>query len=108
MNVLISSLVVALAAADKAGRVVDLIFVLLIGVIAGRIGRNVMRAAGYRAFGATLTGIIGALLGAWLFSPFGPWGALLSSPEDPFAGPLVAAFVGALVLIGIVRAIRRV
>ena len=77
-----------------------LIWFLLIGLIAGWLAGKVMRGGGFGVIGDMIVGIIGALLGGWLFGVFGIHaGGLI--------GAIVTAFVGAVVLLLILRLIKR-
>jgi uncharacterized membrane protein YeaQ/YmgE (transglycosylase-associated protein family) len=90
-------------------KLVDLIFFLLIGLIAGWLAGQLLRGGGYGVVGRTVIGTIGALLGAWLFSRLGlRAGHLVASSHGQWGGQMWSAFLGALVLIAIARAIRRV
>ena len=77
-----------------------LIWFLLIGLIAGWLAGQVMRGGGYGIVGDMIVGVIGAFLGGWLFS-------LLGISAGGLIGSIITAFVGAVVLIAILRAIRR-
>lgn len=77
-----------------------LIWFLLIGLIAGWLAGQVMRGGGYGIVGDMVVGVIGALLGGWLFS-------LLGISAGGLIGSIITAFVGAVVLILILRLIRR-
>lgn len=77
-----------------------LIWFLLIGLAAGWLASVVMKGGGRSVVGYLVIGVIGALLGGWLFSVLGiSAGGLL--------GSLITAFVGAVVLIVLLRVIRR-
>ncbi len=80
---------------------------LLLGLIAGFLASRVMKGGGYGIVGDIVVGIVGAFLGGFLFS------TLLNRP-DPVnnfdIGSIFVAFVGACILIAILRAVsgRRV
>jgi uncharacterized membrane protein YeaQ/YmgE (transglycosylase-associated protein family) len=78
-----------------------LIWFLLIGLIAGWLAGKVMRGGGYGVVGDMIVGVIGAFIGGWLFS-------MLGIAAGGLIGSIITAFVGAVVLILILRAIRRV
>jgi len=78
-----------------------LIWFLLIGLIAGWLAGLVMKGGGYGIVGDMIVGVIGALLGGWLFS-------LVGISAGGLIGSIIVAFIGACVLILILRAIRRV
>ncbi len=71
---------------------------LLIGLIAGWLAGKVTRGAGFGCLADVILGLIGALLGGWLFSKFGIWGS-----GSLFS--LAAATVGAVLLVAIARVI---
>ncbi len=81
----------------------SLILFLLIGLIAGWLASQVMRGRGrgYGLIGDLLVGVIGAFLGGWLFS-------LLHISLAGILGSLITAFVGAVVLLYLIRLLRRV
>ena len=78
-----------------------MIWFLLIGLIAGWLAGQVMRGGGYGIVGDMIVGVIGAVIGGWLFG-------LLGIAAGGLIGSIITAFVGAVVLIAILRAIRRV
>ena len=78
-----------------------LIWFLLIGLIAGWLAGKVMRGGGYGLVGDMIVGVIGAFIGGWLFS-------LIGISAGGLIGSIITAFVGAVVLLLILRAIRRV
>ena len=77
-----------------------LIWFLLIGLIAGWLASQVMRGGGYGIVGDMIVGVIGAFIGAWVFS-------LLGIGAGGLIGQIIVAFVGAVILIAILRAIKR-
>jgi len=79
----------------------SLIWFLLIGLIAGWLASIAMKGGRHGALGYIIIGVIGALLGGWLFGVIGiATGGLI--------GSLITAFVGAVILIALLRLIRRV
>lgn len=80
----------------------SLIWFLLIGLIAGWLAGLVMKGGGSGILGNMVVGVIGALLGGWLFSAL-----RLPVPGGPLVGSILVAFVGAIVFIAILRAVRR-
>ena len=81
--------------------ITSLIWFLVIGLVAGWLASLVMKDR-HGALGYLIIGVIGALVGGWLF------GVLhLPSIGGPLIGQLVIAFVGAIVLIFLLRLIRR-
>lgn len=78
----------------------SLLWFLLIGLIAGWLAGQVMRGGGYGVVGDMIVGVIGAFLGGWIFR-------MLGIATYSLIGSLITAFVGAVVLIVILRLIRR-
>ena len=77
-----------------------LIWFLLIGLIAGWLAGRVMRGGGFGVVGDMIVGVIGALIGGWLFGQLGiAAGGLI--------GAIITAFVGAIIFIWLLRLIRR-
>lgn len=74
---------------------------LVVGLVAGLLASLVVGGVGYGILGDILIGIIGAFLGTWLF------GALaLRVPFAGIGGSIFVAFIGAVVLLVILRIIR--
>jgi uncharacterized membrane protein YeaQ/YmgE (transglycosylase-associated protein family) len=67
---------------------------IIVGLIAGWLAGKVTRGAGFGIFADIFLGLIGAVLGGWIFGQLGihAWG---------FLGSLAAATVGAVVLVAI-------
>ncbi len=74
----------------------SLIAWILIGLIAGWLAGKVTRGAGFGCLADILLGLIGALLGGWIFSRLGILGG-------GFLFSLAAATVGAVLLVAIAR-----
>lgn len=73
---------------------------IVIGIIAGWLTGKLMRGAGYGILMDLILGLIGAVIGGWIFGQLG----ILSYG---FLGSLAAATVGAVILVAIVRLVRR-
>ena len=80
----------------------DLLTWIIVGLIAGVLASLVMGGTGYGLIGDIIIGIVGAFIGGWLFARLG-----VHSPFGGLAGTIFVAFVGAVVLIFILRLIRR-
>ena len=74
---------------------------LVVGLVAGVLASLVV-CGGFGLIGDIVIGIIGAFVGGWLFSKLG-----VSSPFGGMAGTIFTAFVGAVVLLVLLRLIRR-
>ena len=69
---------------------------IIIGMLAGWIAGEVSRGSGFGCIGNILIGLIGSILGGWIFSKLGIFGG-------GFLYSLAAATVGAVVLVAIAR-----
>jgi len=73
---------------------------IVLGLIAGFLASAVMRGGGYGLVGDVIIGIVGALLGGFIFSVLGGSGVTGFNLYSLFV-----AFIGACVLIALLRAI---
>ena len=74
---------------------------VIVGLIAGVLASFVM-GGGFGIIGDIIIGIIGAFIGGWVFSKLG-----VGTPFSGLAGTIFVAFVGAVILLFILRLIRR-
>ncbi len=72
----------------------------LIGLVAGWLAGQLTRGGGLGLVGDLVVGVLGAVLGGWLF------GLLGFAPTNLF-GSLVMATVGAAIVLWIVRKLKR-
>lgn len=79
----------------------DLLTWLIVGLIAGVLASLVM-GGGYGIIGDIIIGIVGAFIGGWLFGQLG-----VGTPFGGLAGTIFTAFIGAVVLLFILRLIGR-
>jgi len=79
----------------------DLLTWLIVGLVAGVLASFVM-GGGFGIIGDIIIGILGAFIGGWLFSRLG-----VGTPFAGLAGTIFVAFIGAVVLLFILRLIRR-
>ena len=78
----------------------EFIWFIIIGLVAGWLAGVIMKGGGYGVIGDIIVGIIGAVLGGWLFSTMGvATGGLL--------GAIIVATIGAIILIALLRVIKR-
>jgi uncharacterized membrane protein YeaQ/YmgE (transglycosylase-associated protein family) len=71
---------------------------IIVGLIAGWLAGLVMRGGGYGIIGDIVVGLIGALIGGFVFG-------LFVEGDAGFWGSIAVAFIGACILVAIVRAI---
>jgi uncharacterized membrane protein YeaQ/YmgE (transglycosylase-associated protein family) len=74
---------------------------LLVGLIAGWLAGQVMKGGGYGVLVDLILGLLGGVVGGWLFRALGIW------PGGGLIGAIIVAFVGAVILVGISRLIKR-
>ena len=78
----------------------DLIWFLLIGVLAGYLASQIMKGPRLSLLGMLILGVIGALIGGFLFG-------LLGLSANSLLGSLITATAGAVLLIWLVGRARR-
>jgi uncharacterized membrane protein YeaQ/YmgE (transglycosylase-associated protein family) len=74
---------------------------IVVGLVAGVLASLVMGGTGYGIIGDIVIGIVGAFIGGWLFSMLG-----IATPFGGMGGTIFVAFIGAVVLLFILRLIR--
>jgi uncharacterized membrane protein YeaQ/YmgE (transglycosylase-associated protein family) len=77
-----------------------LVWVVLIGVLAGWLAGQIMKGRGFGVLGDLIVGILGSLLGSFLFG-------LIGIVAYGLLGRLVLSVVGAIVLLWLIRLIKR-
>jgi uncharacterized membrane protein YeaQ/YmgE (transglycosylase-associated protein family) len=73
---------------------------LIIGAIAGWLAGQVMKGGGFGLLGDIVVGVIGAFIGGWVFG-------LLGITAGGVFGALITAFVGAVILLYLIRLIKK-
>jgi uncharacterized membrane protein YeaQ/YmgE (transglycosylase-associated protein family) len=79
----------------------NLLWLLIIGLVAGWIAGHVTRGRGFGVLGDMIVGVIGAWLGSALLNVFGLY-------YFGFIGSVVTALIGAVVLLTLIRVIKNV
>lgn len=79
-----------------------LITMLCVGLVAGLLAKVAVGGVGYGILGDIVIGIVGAFVGSWLFSSLG-----LPVPVTGLAGTILVSFIGAAVLLLLLRILRR-
>jgi uncharacterized membrane protein YeaQ/YmgE (transglycosylase-associated protein family) len=74
---------------------------IIVGLVAGWLAGLVMKGGGYGILVDIILGLLGGLLGGWLFGQLGIW------PGGGVVGSIIVAFIGAVILVGITRLIKR-
>jgi uncharacterized membrane protein YeaQ/YmgE (transglycosylase-associated protein family) len=78
----------------------NIIWFLLIGLLAGWLAGQVMKGGGFGLVGDLIVGCIGALLGGFLFR-------MLGIAATGILGELIVATLGAILLLFLLRVIRK-
>jgi uncharacterized membrane protein YeaQ/YmgE (transglycosylase-associated protein family) len=74
---------------------------LIVGLVAGVLASIVMGGTGYGLIGDIIIGIVGAFVGGWIFRELGT-----SVPFGGLGGVIFVAFIGAVVLLFLLRLLR--
>ena len=78
----------------------ELLWFILIGLAAGWLAGQFMRG-GYGVLGDLLLGVVGAVIGGYLFHQLG------LSAGGGLIGALIVATIGAVIVLFLVRAVKR-
>ncbi len=78
----------------------DIVYILVVGLIAGWLAGKIMKGKGFGLAGDLVVGVLGAIVGSGIFGALGlgAYGIL---------GSAVVALIGALVLIYMVRLLKK-
>lgn len=79
----------------------DVVTWIVVGLVAGLLASMAVGGIGYGLIGDIIVGMIGAVIGGWLFATLG-----VSLPFAGIAATITVAFIGAVVLLLIIRALR--
>lgn len=90
-----------LVLADVSLSLPNVLWWLLVGLVAGFLASRVMRGGGYGLVGDIVVGLIGAFIGGWLagFLGIGGSSSLIVS--------ILIAFIGACLLLAVLHAVSR-
>ena len=78
----------------------DLIYLLVVGLIAGWLAGKIMKGKGFGMIGDLIVGVVGAVIGGWLFS-------LLGFAAYGLISSIIVALIGALLLLYVLRLIKK-
>ena len=87
--------------ADVTLSLTNVLWWLLVGLIAGFLASRVMRGGGYGLVGDIVVGLIGAFIGGWLADFLGLGGS------SSLIVTIVIAFIGACILLALLHAVSR-
>lgn len=80
----------------------QIVVFIIIGGIAGWLAGVILKTGGFGLVGNIIIGILGAVLGGWLFGVLG-----ISIGGGEWIGPIVTATVGAVVLLFVIGLIKK-
>jgi uncharacterized membrane protein YeaQ/YmgE (transglycosylase-associated protein family) len=78
-----------------------LIWWCIVGLIAGFLAGKVMKGGGFGVVMDIVIGIVGAMIGGWVFGLIGIF------PSGGLIGSILVAFVGACILLWLVRLMKK-
>jgi uncharacterized membrane protein YeaQ/YmgE (transglycosylase-associated protein family) len=79
-----------------------LLWFIFIGLAAGWLAGKLVRGGGYGIIGDIVVGLIGSVIGGYLFRSLGVY------PAYGFIGSVIVATIGAIIFIFLLRLIKRV
>jgi uncharacterized membrane protein YeaQ/YmgE (transglycosylase-associated protein family) len=79
----------------------EFVWFILIGLVAGWLAGQFMKGGGFGVVGDIVVGVVGALLGGFIFTKLGV------SSGGSIVGAIIVATIGAIVLIFLLRLIKR-
>jgi uncharacterized membrane protein YeaQ/YmgE (transglycosylase-associated protein family) len=77
-----------------------MIYSIVVGLIAGWLAGKVMKGGGYGVLVDIILGILGGIVGRWVFG-------LLGLYPGSLIGSIIVSFVGAVILVWIVRQVKK-
>ncbi len=78
-----------------------LIYAVIVGLIAGWLAGQVMKGGGYGILVDILLGILGGIVGRWVF------GVLGFHTDGRLVPSIIVSFVGAVILVWITRLVKK-
>jgi len=78
-----------------------ILVLLLVGLVAGWLAGQIVRGRGFGLIGDLVVGVIGAFIGNWVFAKLGIFIGM------GLIGAVISATIGAVILVGIIRLVRR-
>ena len=75
------------------------LYIIIVGAVAGWLGGLITQGKGFGILGNIVVGILGGLVGGWLFK-------LFNVQTNGFYGEIITAFVGAIVLIWLSKRLK--
>jgi uncharacterized membrane protein YeaQ/YmgE (transglycosylase-associated protein family) len=79
----------------------EIVVLIVVGLVAGLLASYAVGGIGFGLLGDIIVGIVGAFIGGWLFRAAG-WSAVFPG----VVGSIFVAFIGAVLLLLVLRAVR--
>ncbi len=79
----------------------NLLWFIIVGVVAGFLAGHLMKGKGFGVIVNLIVGVLGAILGGWLF------GILGLSFGGGILGSLIMAFLGAVILLYLIKLFKK-
>jgi uncharacterized membrane protein YeaQ/YmgE (transglycosylase-associated protein family) len=80
----------------------DIVTLLIVGLLAGLLASVAVGGVGYGLIGDLVIGVVGAFFGSWIFRALH-----ITAPLSGLGGTIFVAFIGAVVLLLLLRVARR-
>ena len=77
-----------------------LLYWIIVGLVAGFLAGKVMKGGGYGVLMDIVLGMLGAIVGGWLFG-------MLGISAGGLIGGILVAFIGAVILIWLTRMLKK-
>jgi uncharacterized membrane protein YeaQ/YmgE (transglycosylase-associated protein family) len=81
--------------------ITNLLWWIIVGLIAGWAAGKIMKGGGYGALMDIVLGVVGAIIGGWIFNALGIY------PGGGIIGSIVVAIIGAIFLIWLTRLLKK-
>ena len=84
---------------------IQILRLLIVGLVAGWLAGRVMKGGGYGVLMDIVLGVLGAIVGGWIFGALNIWPG--GWPGGEIFGGMLVAFVGAVLLVWITRQLKK-
>jgi uncharacterized membrane protein YeaQ/YmgE (transglycosylase-associated protein family) len=78
----------------------NLLYFIIVGLVAGWMAGKIIKGRGFGLVGNLIVGVVGAILGAYIFE-------FLGIAASGLIGSLIMALVGAVVLLYLIRFVKK-
>jgi uncharacterized membrane protein YeaQ/YmgE (transglycosylase-associated protein family) len=77
------------------------IIFILVGLVAGWLAGQIMKGGGFGLIGDIVVGIVGGVIAGWLLP------GVIHIPVHPIIEAIITSFIGAVILLLVIRLIKR-